>query len=255
MFRERRFQTLCLVPDTGGQSKPVPLRHGKNPRLGFDQELKQGIELAVEAFATGRRRGQGSRSRSGERVEHPRRGRRERTEDILDEIRRIAFQVGVPAMQGFRDASTIRRLNRVEGQIFRTFPGKQVQLCGIRSRRGPAETFQAVGIQARPFSLRAGLEMAEGVASQKASDILARKGADRPEQIGIAGTERQFQVAPFGVPPGMIGEVDGFEILHRLGTDYHRMVVNTMFASRMQHAPASPGLCLCSGLPSSQSNS
>ena len=41
------------------------------------------------------------------------------------------------------------------------------------------------------------------------------RGLIAPEQIGIAGAERQFQIAPLGVPAGVVGEIDGFEALHR----------------------------------------
>ena len=104
---------------------------------------------------------------------------------------------------------------RGEGRCCRAPLGKEVQLGGIQSRHGFAEAFQTVCVQARSISLRAGLEVAEGATSQKAPDVLAREGTDRPEQVGIAGAERQFQIAPLGVPAGVVGEIDGFEALHR----------------------------------------
>ena len=118
-------------------------------------------------------------------------------------------------MQWFGDASPIRRLYRVEGRFFRALLEKEVQLGGIRSHYGFSEAFQTVCVQARSISLRTSLEVTEGATSQKAPDVLAREGTDRPEQIGIAGAERQFQIAPLGVPAGVVGEIDGFEALHR----------------------------------------
>ena len=117
-------------------------------------------------------------------------------------------------MQRFSDASPIRRLDRVEGQVFQTLLGKELQLGGIQSCRGLSEASQAVCVQARSLGLRTGFEVAEGAATQKAPDVLARQGADHLEQIGVSWPERQLQIAPFGVSAGMVGEVDGLEVLH-----------------------------------------
>ena len=119
-------------------------------------------------------------------------------------------------MQRFGDASPIRRLDRVEGQILMTLLGKELQLDGIQPRRGLSEAHQAVCVQARSLGLRTGIEVAEGATTQKASDVLARQGADHLEQTSVSWPERQLQIAPLGASAGVVGEVDGFEILHHI---------------------------------------